>query len=59
MNFNFPNPVKSAQMIFRLADSDADFLRDVAKQKCTTITEVINVFLRAAIEEFKKQNEVK
>ena len=46
-------------MIFRLADSDADFLRDVAKQKHTTITEVINVFLRAAIEEFKKQNEVK
>lgn len=40
-------------MIFRLADEDAEFLRVVAKEKRTTITEVINVFLRAAIEEYK------
>lgn len=46
-------------MIFRLADEDAEFLRDVAKQKHITITETISVFLRAAIEEFKLQNEVK
>ncbi len=56
MNFNFPTPTRSAQMIFRLADEDADFLRAVAKQNKTTITAVINVFVRAAIEEYKKAN---